>query len=82
MVLKAALNGINLTAHERQSLPRISDNTVAFEEKCASYTASRAELVPSFRDTAEMAKSHTPRESASSPQRLHPRPRCGCFTCC
>lgn len=56
--LKAALQGItiNLTAEERQSLPRISDRTLAFDEKCAAYMASRADLVPSFLDTAEMAK--------------------------
>ena len=47
MALKAALNGItiNLTAEEKQSLPRISDNTLAFDEKCAAYMASRADLV-------------------------------------
>lgn len=58
MALKTALNGItiNLTADEKQSLPRISDNTLAFDEKCAAYMASRADLVPSFLDTAEMAK--------------------------
>lgn len=58
MALKAALNGItiNLTADEKQSLPRIGDNTLAFDEKCAAYMASRPDLVPSFLDTAEMAK--------------------------
>lgn len=56
--LKNALNGIviNLTADERQSLPRISDNTLAFDEKCAAYMASRADLVPSYLDMEEMAK--------------------------
>ncbi|HLO99181.1 MAG TPA: hypothetical protein VK171_11350, partial [Fimbriimonas sp.] len=50
--LKTALDGIliNLTADEKQSLPRIGDNTIAFDEKCAAYMASRADLVPSFLD--------------------------------
>jgi hypothetical protein len=36
MALKAALNGItiNLTKEERQSLPKIGDKTLAFDEKC------------------------------------------------
>ena len=56
--LKTELQGItiNLTAEERQALPRIGDSTLAFDEKCAAYMASRADLVPSFLDTAEMAK--------------------------
>ena len=58
MALKTALQGmlINLTPEEKQSLPRIGDNSLAFDEKCAAYMASRADLVPSFLDTAEMAK--------------------------
>jgi len=56
--LKTALDGmlINLTPEEKQSLPRISDGTLAFDEKCAAYMASRPDLVPSFLDTAEMTK--------------------------
>ncbi len=56
--LKTALDGvlINLTPDEKQSLPRIGDNTMAFDEKCAAYMAGRPELVPSFLDTDEMAK--------------------------
>lgn len=55
--LNTALDGIliNLSADEKQSLPRIGDNTLAFDEKCAAYMASRADLVPSFLNTAEMA---------------------------
>ena len=55
--LKAALNGllINLTPEEKQSLPRIGDKSLAFDEKCAGYMASRADLVPSFLDLAEVA---------------------------
>lgn len=56
--LKTALDGIitNLSVDERRSLPKIGDKSVAFDEKCAAYMASRPELVPSFLDTAEMTK--------------------------
>ena len=56
--LKTALDGIitNLNVDERRSLPKIGDKSVAFDEKCAAYMASRPELVPSFLDTAEMTK--------------------------
>jgi len=56
--LKTALQGIiiNLNVDERRSLPKIGDKSTAFDEKCAAYMASRPELVPSFLDTAEMAK--------------------------
>lgn len=56
--LKDTLEGItiNLTVDERQALPRIGDATLAFDEKCAGYMANRPDLVPSFLDTAEMAK--------------------------
>ena len=56
--LKAALQGIiiNLTKEERQSLPKVGDKTLAFDEKCKAYMASRPELVPGFIDMAELAK--------------------------
>lgn len=56
--LKTALDGIltNLNVDERQSLPKIGDKTLAFDEKCQAYMASRPELVPSFLDMAEMVK--------------------------
>lgn len=56
--LKTALTGviINLTKEERQSLPKIADKTLAFDEKCQAYMAARPELVPGFIDLAEMAK--------------------------
>jgi hypothetical protein len=58
MALKAALQGItiNLTKEERQSLPMVGDKTLAFDEKCKAYMASRPELVPGFIDMAELAK--------------------------
>jgi hypothetical protein len=56
--LKAALDGItiNLTKDERQTLPKIGDKTIAFDEKCAAYMAARPELVPSFLNVAELTK--------------------------
>jgi hypothetical protein len=56
--LKTALDGItiNLTKDERQTLPKIGDKTIAFDEKCAAYMAARPELVPSFLDVAELTK--------------------------
>ena len=59
--LKTALQGIviNLTKEERQSLPKIGDKTLAFDEKCKAYMAARPELVPSFLDMAELTKDRT-----------------------
>lgn len=56
--LKTELQGIiiNLNVDERQSLPKIGDRTLAFDEKCKAYMASRPELVPGFVNLAEMAK--------------------------
>ncbi len=56
--LKAAVAGviINLNKDERQSLPKIADKTLAFDEKCKAYMTSRPELVPGFIDAAELAK--------------------------
>ena len=56
--LKTALAGltINLTPEERHALPKIADRTTAFDEKCEFYMGSRPELIPSFVDTAELAK--------------------------
>lgn len=56
--LKTELQGItiNLNADERQSLPKIGDRTLAFDEKCKAYMAQRPELVPGFVNMTEMAK--------------------------
>ncbi len=56
--LKKALEGllINLTPEEKQSLPRIGDNSLAFDQKCAAYMANRADLMPGFLDPVEIAK--------------------------
>ncbi len=58
MALKTELQGItiNLNQEERQSLPKVADKTLAFDEKCKAYMASRTDLVPSFLDTVELAK--------------------------
>lgn len=54
--LKTAIAGllINLTPEEKQSLPRIGDKSLAFDEKCAGYMTAHPELVPSFLNLPEM----------------------------
>ena len=47
---------VNLTADERRHLPKMSDKTVAFDNKCAGYMAAHPELVPSFVNTTELGK--------------------------
>jgi hypothetical protein len=47
---------INLNVEERQSLPKIGDKTLAFDEKCKAYMAQRPELVPGFVVMAEVNK--------------------------
>ena len=56
--LKAELAGItiNLTKEERQTLAKVGDKTLAFDEKCKAYMGSRPELVPGFIDGDELAK--------------------------
>ncbi len=56
--LKTALQGItiNLTKEERQTLPKIGDKTLAFDDKCQAYMTARPELVPGFIDLVELAK--------------------------
>jgi hypothetical protein len=47
---------VNLSVDERSHLPKMSDKTVAFDAKCASYMTNHPELVPSFVNTTELAK--------------------------
>jgi hypothetical protein len=47
---------VNLNADERRQLPKMSDKTIAFDEKCASYMAAHPELVPNYVNTAELTK--------------------------
>jgi len=58
LALKTELAGVtvSLSADERGRLPRIADKTLAFDEKCEAYMASRPDLVPGFIDAAERAK--------------------------
>jgi hypothetical protein len=47
---------VNLSATERRQLPKMSDKTIAFDEKCASYMAAQPDLVPSYVNVAELTK--------------------------
>jgi len=47
---------LNLTPDERQTLPKLGDKTLAFDEKCASHMAQNPKLVPGFVDLAELEK--------------------------
>lgn len=47
---------VNLTMEERRQLNKMSDKTIAFDQKCAAYMVSRPELVPSFVVVAELTK--------------------------
>lgn len=46
----------NLTAEEKQAIPKISDKTLAFHNKCQLYMTQNPTLVPNFVDMAERAK--------------------------
>ena len=47
---------LNLTPDERIALPKMSDGSLAFDEKCQNYMGSLPSLVPGFVDVAEVAK--------------------------
>jgi hypothetical protein len=47
---------VNLTPDERQTLPKMSDKSVAFDDKCATYMDSLPALVPGFVDVGEVKK--------------------------
>lgn len=47
---------INLTAEERQSLPKMGDKTLAFVTKALEYAKQNPTLVPSFLNVAEFEK--------------------------
>jgi len=47
---------VNLSAEERRALPKMSDKTIAFDEKCASYMAAHEDLIPGFVDVGEVTK--------------------------
>jgi hypothetical protein len=46
----------NLTPDERQTLPKLGDKTLAFDEKSASYMEANPKLVPGFVEIAELEK--------------------------
>lgn len=47
---------VNLTPDERQTLPKLGEKTLGFDEKCASYMVANPKLVPGFVEVAELAK--------------------------
>jgi hypothetical protein len=59
--LRTALTGPvnllnNLTAEERQSIPKIGDKTLAFDQKCDTYMTQNPVLVPGFVNRPEYDK--------------------------
>lgn len=55
----------NLTPEERVTLPKMSDKSVAFDEKCAGYMASLPSLVPGFVNVAEVNKDRALRKEVA-----------------
>lgn len=47
---------LNLTPEDRVAMPKMSDKSVAFDEKCATYMDSLPALVPGFVNVAEVKK--------------------------
>jgi hypothetical protein len=47
---------IGLTDDQRKKMLKMGDKTVGFEQKCASYMASRPDLVPSFVDVNQLSQ--------------------------
>lgn len=47
---------LSLTPDERQTLPKMSDKSAAFDDKCATYMDSLPALVPGFVDVNEVKK--------------------------
>jgi hypothetical protein len=47
---------VSLTPEERITLPKMSDKSIGFDEKCTSYMTSLPSLVPGFVNVAEVAK--------------------------
>jgi hypothetical protein len=47
---------VNLTPDERQTLPKLGEKTLGFDEKCAGYMAANPKLVPGFVEVDELAK--------------------------
>lgn len=47
---------VSLTPEDRVTMPKMSDKSVAFDEKCATYMDSLPSLVPGFVNVAEVKK--------------------------
>jgi hypothetical protein len=55
--LKAAMSFlVGLTDDQRRKMLKMGDKTVGFEQKCASYMASRPDLVPGFVDMVKLGQ--------------------------
>ena len=57
----AALNSamsflIGLTDEQRRKMLKMGDKTIGFEQKCASYMASRPDLIPGFVDANKLGQ--------------------------
>jgi hypothetical protein len=50
---------VSLSADDRKSLPKMSDKSQGFDDKCVVYMASNPEFVPGFVDVAEVTKDRT-----------------------
>lgn len=53
---------LSLTPDDRVAMPKMSDKSVAFDEKCATYMDSLPALVPGFVNVAEVKKDRDLRE--------------------
>ena len=55
--LKAAMSFlVGLTDDQRKTMLKLGDKTVGFEQKCASYMASRPDLIPGFVDMNKLGQ--------------------------
>src|SRR6185312_4181057 len=50
---------VNLSSLERRAMPKMSDKTLAFDEKCVLYMAAHPELLPGFVTADEVMKDRT-----------------------
>ncbi len=52
---------VGLTNDQRRQMLKLGEKSVGFDEKCASYMASRPELIPSFVDMTALAAARAAR---------------------
>lgn len=55
-VLKALPVNLSLTPEQRQTLPKMADNTIPFVQKGLAYMGTNPEFVPPYVDPAELAR--------------------------